>query len=90
MIWVHRPKSQLTTRGLLRKTAHWFPDRQSDGDGDKHLRSICDGLENAGVIANDGQIIDKRVVKVFTDDEDEQGCEVTLWSWDGETPYGPF
>jgi Holliday junction resolvase RusA-like endonuclease len=42
-----------------------FPTNQHTGDIDKHARNILDALADAGVYANDSQVVLLQVVKLY-------------------------
>ena len=59
-----RPKSHLTSKGALTKSAPLFPTGRQIGDTDKLLRSVCDAL--TGVCWwDDSQVVDITAKKRF-------------------------
>ena len=59
-----RPKSHLTSKGVLTKSAPLFPTGRQIGDTDKLIRSVCDAL--TGIVwHDDSQVVDIAAKKRF-------------------------
>ena len=59
-----RPKSHLTSKGVLTKAAPLFPTGRQIGDTDKLIRSVCDALTGY-CWYDDSQVVDIQASKRF-------------------------
>jgi Holliday junction resolvase RusA-like endonuclease len=64
VVTVAKPKS-------APKTRRTWPSTRSSGDADKHARNVLDALVDAAVIADDSQVVDLTVRKVFAREDPE-------------------
>jgi crossover junction endodeoxyribonuclease RusA len=61
-----RPKSHLTSKGALTKSAPLYPTGRQIGDTDKLIRSVCDALTGIAYY-DDSQVVDITAKKRFSD-----------------------
>ncbi len=54
-----------------------LPSTRSTGDIEKHIRNICDALQDARVITDDARVVDLRTSKRYTDAA--PGADITVW-----------
>lgn len=54
------------------------PATRSSGDADKQARNVLDALEDAGVVADDAQVVTLIVRKVFASPENPAGARITV------------
>ena len=57
-----------------------YPDRQSDGDGDKYARAIFDALTKAGVWVDDSRAVDHTARKRYADAQHPPGAIIRIRS----------
>ena len=71
-----RPKSHYSARGGLKTSApYWITNSP---DLDKMCRAVNDGLTDAGVWADDGQLVDMRALKKYVGEGDRPGVHIAL------------
>lgn len=68
-----RPKSHLTSKGLLTRSAPLFPTGRNDCDN--LAKAVIDALDGLGFWHDDGQIVDMRVTKCW---DSEPGVRVDI------------
>lgn len=71
-----RPKAHYSARGGVKPTAPTWHTSQFDID--KMCRAVNDGLTDAGVWADDGQLVDMRAKKQYVGDGERPGVHITL------------
>jgi len=75
-----RPKSHLTSKGRLTKSAPVFPTKKPDVDN--LAKAVFDVITQLGVIKDDSQIVHSCVVKVYSNsvngDKIQSGAIITL------------
>lgn len=86
VFWLRRPKNHFRTgrfAGQLKKNAPKYASVKPDGD--KYLRAVCDGLTDAGVVADDGQIVVHHCEKRYCNPGEPQGVMIRAASL--EVPF---
>ncbi|MCA1570766.1 MAG: RusA family crossover junction endodeoxyribonuclease [Chloroflexi bacterium] len=68
---------------LLRDNAPAWPHNRSSGDADKQARNVLDALVDAGLMGDDSQVADLRVVKTYVNQGDDAlptpGAVIRVW-----------
>jgi Holliday junction resolvase RusA-like endonuclease len=67
------------------ETGQWVPSHESpwpihqqSGDAEKHVRVLHDALQDAGVIANDSQVVRQISEKVWADETNPPGAQIEV------------
>lgn len=55
-----------------------FPTGHNTGDVDKHARNILDALADAGIYADDSQVVGLSIVKLYASQDTENAAEITV------------
>lgn len=55
-----------------------YPTHRNSGDIEKHVRTLHDALQDAGVLADDSQVVDLHVYKRWADEMNPEGVEFVI------------
>ena len=76
--------SVVVTVARPQRPRHRDPITRSSGDIDKHIRSVLDALQDAGVIVDDARVVTVAATKTYVegglDALDSPGAVITVWS----------
>ncbi len=55
-----------------------WPHTRSSGDVDKLCRNILDALDDAGILADDSQVVNLHASKAYEDNQNKPGCVIRV------------